>query len=169
MMQQVPPRPLMRSCSDLSHVAHKVPAGDTPYVRAKRVQVIFPFVLGFSETIGFDSLVFFPFPSDDFLFVFDWKNKYCKLLLSRKVRFVFSWLLIYQYISLVISRIVFIAGKKNENCQQLQIIDLSLCVSQLKFVQYISSGKKSFREILGLGYHLKFSRISLSLSSESVL
>ncbi|KAF3324957.1 Protein POLLENLESS 3-LIKE 2 [Carex littledalei] len=40
MMQQVPPRPLMRSCSDLSHVAHKVPAGDTPYVRAKRVQLV---------------------------------------------------------------------------------------------------------------------------------
>ncbi|KAJ3690774.1 hypothetical protein LUZ61_019938 [Rhynchospora tenuis] len=30
----------MRSCSDLSHVAHKVPAGDTPYVRAKRVQLV---------------------------------------------------------------------------------------------------------------------------------
>ncbi|KAJ4803907.1 Protein POLLENLESS 3-LIKE 2 [Rhynchospora pubera] len=40
MMQQPTSRPLMRSCSDLSHVAHKVPAGDTPYVRAKRVQLV---------------------------------------------------------------------------------------------------------------------------------
>ena len=30
---------MLRTHSDSFHVAHKVPVGDTPYVRAKRVQV----------------------------------------------------------------------------------------------------------------------------------
>lgn len=32
---------MIRTHSDSFHVAHKVPVGDTPYVRAKRVQVRF--------------------------------------------------------------------------------------------------------------------------------
>jgi hypothetical protein len=33
------PAGMVRTHSDSFHVAHKVPVGDTPYVRAKRVQV----------------------------------------------------------------------------------------------------------------------------------
>jgi hypothetical protein len=33
------PASMLRTHSDSFHVAHKVPVGDTPYVRAKRVQV----------------------------------------------------------------------------------------------------------------------------------
>jgi hypothetical protein len=33
------PKSMLRTHSDFFHVAHKVPVGDTPYVRAKRVQV----------------------------------------------------------------------------------------------------------------------------------
>lgn len=34
-----PPRPHSAGKQDLFHVIHKVPAGDSPYVRAKHVQV----------------------------------------------------------------------------------------------------------------------------------
>jgi hypothetical protein len=37
---------MLRTCSDSFHVAHKVPVGDTPYVRAKRVQVTCPRFFG---------------------------------------------------------------------------------------------------------------------------
>ncbi|KAJ3692799.1 hypothetical protein LUZ60_011894 [Juncus effusus] len=40
MIHPPPSRPLTRSMSDFSHMVHKVPAGDTPYVRAKRVQLV---------------------------------------------------------------------------------------------------------------------------------
>jgi len=50
---------MLRTHSDSFHVAHKVPVGDTPYVRAKRVQVrvcaracVFLFLPGG----GFDSI-----------------------------------------------------------------------------------------------------------------
>ena len=45
---------MVRTHSDSFHVAHKVPVGDTPYVRAKRVQVSF---LGWMTTpCGADGL-----------------------------------------------------------------------------------------------------------------
>ncbi|KAK1322000.1 hypothetical protein QJS10_CPA03g02266 [Acorus calamus] len=35
-----PVKPLLRTHSDSFHVAHKIPVGDTPYVKAKRVQLV---------------------------------------------------------------------------------------------------------------------------------
>ncbi|KAK1297342.1 hypothetical protein QJS10_CPB15g00427 [Acorus calamus] len=35
-----PVKPLLRTRSDSFHVAHKIPVGDTPYVKAKRVQLV---------------------------------------------------------------------------------------------------------------------------------
>jgi hypothetical protein len=54
-----PPAAMVRTHSDSFHVAHKVPVGDTPYVRAKRVQVsILRWMTLCCGRIGFDLIRF---------------------------------------------------------------------------------------------------------------